>query len=325
MTTTAAASSSTATAHAIAFVAAHRARAEATGQALADHLLDPDALAEALRSALASLADPAYLSGQQHVAPGLGTIHGVRQPLLAALGRGFRRATRQDSATSLIEAADRLLREPHLEAHWFAFGVLERTVVVEPERSWQLLRRAARLAADWITVDTLAHAYAAGVAAEPYRWAELELLVFSPKPWERRLVGSTIATMTHGRHRATLGEEVVRRALPILEQLIGDDQPDVQKALAWAYRSLAAIDRQVVTEALARQADLAVANDDGHRAWVVRDTLAKLADADAGRLRERLTGIRRRPGAPSTAVGTTTATRFGALPDPTHWPEPPLA
>ena len=56
MTATAAASSSTATAHAIAFVAAHRARAEATGQALADDLLDPDALAQSLRTALASLA-----------------------------------------------------------------------------------------------------------------------------------------------------------------------------------------------------------------------------------------------------------------------------
>jgi hypothetical protein len=234
---------SAATAHAAAFVTARRDGAERAGADLADHLSDPDALAAALRNVLEGLADPAYLAGQQHVAPGIGTIHGVRWPLLAAVGRGFRRATRHDSPTSLLYAADRLLHEPHLEARWFAFGILERTVTTEPERSWQLLRRAAREAADWITVDSLAHPYAQGVAVEPYRWAELELLVYSPKPWERRLVGSTIATLTHGVRGRRLGPEVVRRALPILEQLIGDDVPDVQKALAWAYRSLAAVDR----------------------------------------------------------------------------------
>jgi hypothetical protein len=80
-----------------------------------------------------------------------------------------------------------------------------------------------------------------------------------------------------------------------------------------------------VTAALADEAETAATTDDGHRAWVIRDTLAKLPDADAGRLRERLAGIRRRPGAPSTARGAATAARFGGLPDPTHWPEPPLA
>ena len=44
----------------------------------------------------------------------------------------------------------------------------------------------------------LAHAVARGILAEPYRWAELEQLVYSPSRWERRLVGSTIATLTHG-------------------------------------------------------------------------------------------------------------------------------
>jgi 3-methyladenine DNA glycosylase AlkD len=315
---------SAATAHAVAFVAAHRDRAERDGAALAEHIHDPESFATTLRAVLDALGDPPYRAGQEHVAPGIGALHGVRWPLLRTLGRAFARATRHDAPTDLILVADRLLRERELEARWFAFGILERTVGTEPERSWQLLRRAAREAGDWITVDSLARPYAVGIAAEPYRWAELELLVYSPKPWERRLIASTVATLAHGRRADRPGAELVERSLPILGQLIGDDRPEVRKALAWAYRSLAALDAQAVVASLTDEADLAVRTDDGHRAWVIRDTLAKLPPADASGLLTRLAGIRRRPGAPSTATGPATAARFGALPDPTHWPEPPL-
>ena len=207
MTTDTARPASAATAHSIAFVAEHKAAAEALGAALADDIQDPDAFAAALQKGLANLADPEYLAGQQVVAPGLGTSHGVRWPLIAAIVRGFKAATKRDRPTPLLFLADRLFREPHLETRWFAFALMERTLAAEPERTWQLLRRAAREAGDWITVDTLAHPYGAGIAAEPYRWAELEQLVFSPSRWERRLVASTIATMTHGNRRSGRGSE----------------------------------------------------------------------------------------------------------------------
>jgi 3-methyladenine DNA glycosylase AlkD len=322
--TDAAPPASAATARAIAFVAERKPAAEALGGSLADHVQDPDAFAAALRDGLAALADPEYLAGQQFIAPGLGPTHGVRWPLLAAVLRSFKGATRHDRPTSLLFLADRLFREEHLEARWFAFALLERTLKADAERTWQLLRRGAREAADWITVDDLAHPYGTGIAAEPYRWAELEQLVFSPSRWERRLVASTIATMTHGNRRTGRSEDVVERALPLLQQLIGDAEPDVQKALSWAYRSLAQIDRPRTTEALRAETERAVATDDGHRAWVIRDSLAKLEPPDADRLRDRLAGIRRRPGAPSTSTAAGLADRFGALPDPHAHPEPPL-
>jgi len=316
------------TVRATAFVSAQREVAERLGADLADHLHDPDAFATALHEALAALADPEYLDGQRSVAPGLGRIHGVRAPLLDAVARGFRRETEDDPAGSLLYVADRLLRETHLEPRWFAFELLGRTLGDETERTWQLLRRAARAAGDWITVDRLAEPYADGITAEPYRWAELELLVYSPSRWERRLVGSTIATLTHGaragRGSPSVGAETARRALPILAELIGDAEPDVQKALSWAYRSLADRDREATTAELRAQADVAAANDDGHRAWVIRDSLAKLAASDADDLRARLSGIRRRPGASSTSNAAATAAMFGDVPDPATHPEPPL-
>ncbi len=106
---------------------------------------------------------------------------------------------------------------------------------------------------------------------------------------------------------------------------MGDAEPDVQKALSWAYRSLAPLDSEATTEALRAQTELAATTADGHRAWVVRDSLSKLDPAVAGDLRERLAGIRKRPGAESTSTAADTSARFGELPDPTVYPEPPLA
>ena len=57
------------------------------------------------------------------------------------------------------------------------------------------MRRLGRATADWISVDSLAHLYAQGILLERVRWAEIEQLVFSTNEWERRLVGSTIATI----------------------------------------------------------------------------------------------------------------------------------
>ncbi len=313
------------TARSAAFVDEKLDAASALGSGLAEHLQVPDLLVTALRAGLATLADPEYLAGQRRVARGLGPIHGVRRPLLAAVTRAFLAETREDRPTTLLFVADRLFREPQLEARWFAFALLDRTLPAEPERTWQLMRRAAREAGDWITVDDLARPYAAGIAAEPYRWAELEQLVFSPSRWERRLVGSTIATLTHGTRPDAVREELAARALPLLAQLIGDADQDVQKALAWAYRSLADTDPQATTQALHAEAETALATDDGHRAWVIRESLSKLAAADATALRDRLAGVRRRAVAPSTSIAAETAARFGELPDPTTHPEPPLA
>jgi 3-methyladenine DNA glycosylase AlkD len=313
-----------ATARAVAFVAARRESAEELGARLADVVGDPDAFAIQLRSGMETLADPDYVAGQQLVAPGIGDVLGVRWPLNAAVARGFRNATRRDSPAQLLFVADRLFREPPLEIRWFAFGLLERLLPAEPERTWQLLRRAAREAADWITVDTLAHPYGRGILLEPYRWAELEQLVFSPSRWERRLVGSTIATMPFVDRRQGRAPEVAARGLRLIGDLLGDDEPDVQKALAWALRSLALVDLQAVEAFCRREAAVAVESVDGHRAWVIRDALAKLTPTAADELRRQLAGVRRRPGTGSTSRASEIAGRFGSVRLGGPVPEPPL-
>jgi 3-methyladenine DNA glycosylase AlkD len=321
--TTATEPRSAVTARAVAFVAARRESAERLGSRLADYVGDPDAFATELRRGMETLADPEYLAGEQFIAPGIGEVLGVRWPLNAAVARGFRTATRRDSPAQLLFVADRLFRERPLEIRWFAFGLLERLLAEEPERTWQLLRRAARDAADWITVDSLAHPYGRGILLEPYRWAELEQLVFSPSRWERRLVGSTLATMPFIDRHAGRTADVAARGLRLIGDLIGDDEPDVQKALAWALRSLALVDISAVERFCRHEAAVATEEADGNRAWVIRDALAKLAPSAADELRDRLAGVRRRQGSGSTSRAGEIAGRFD-VPLGGPMPEPPL-
>jgi len=312
------------TERAVGFVAAHKTEAEALGRRLADEQGDPDRFASILSDGFASLADPEYHEGSHMVVPTMGESHGVRWPLIQAVTRGFRDATKGERTSTWIFLADRLFREPEIEARWFAFALLDRLLADEPERSWQLLRRAAREATDWATVDALAHPVGKGILNEPYRWAELEQLVYSPSRWERRLVGSTIATLPHIDRRRGRTVEVATHGLGLIGELIGDREPDVQKALAWALRSMAGVDLAATTAFLSAEAESAASTDDGHRAWVIRDALPKVEPDDAERLRHRLDGIRRRPGAPSTSRAAEAAVRFddGRLGVP--MPEPPL-
>ena len=310
--------------HAATILAEREDRAAALGAELADDLHDPAAFAKALYDAFAELADPEYRAGQAFIAPGIGPTHGVRTPLQVNVRRAFEKASRRASPSELLAICDRLLREPEREARWFAISTLQRTLPSDPERTWQLLRRGASEADDWITVDDLAHPFGKGILAEPYRWAELEQLTVSPSRWERRLVGSTIATMPYVNRSLGRSRDVTVRALPLLATLIGDAEADVRKSLSWAYRSMAIVDREATTAALEREATVAADHGDGNRAWVIRDSLSKLDPADAARLRDRLANVRRRAGAAATSQAAELAGRFAGMGLGRRMPEPPL-
>ncbi len=295
------------------FVDAHRARALKLGTTIGDLVDDPEAFVQALRDGMTDLIDETYRREQSRVAPGLGDSIGIRLPLLAAIRRGFGRASRWASIDSLLWLAERLLREESLEIRVLAFGILDRVLPTDPERGWQVLRQAARDAHEWITVDTLAHSFGLGILLEPVRWSEIEQLAYASSPWERRLVGSTIATIPFVKRRAGREPEIARRGLAVIGNLIGDSDPDVQKALAWALRSLGRVDLTALTRFAEEQSIRAAQAHDGHRAWVIRDALPALPPDDASRIRARLAAVRRRSGTPSTSDAAEMARRFHGL------------
>lgn len=300
---------SAATAAANVFVADHLAQAQTLGTQLADLVANPSGFVAALESGLAGLADQAVVEGIARVAPGIGPVLGIRLPLLDRVHKAYKRGTRRTPTTQLLDVVDRLLGNPMNEIRWLGIWDFERLLPTDPERTWQLMRRTAAGAGEWITVDTLAHPYGAGILRDDRRWAELELLIYSRSRWERRLVGSTLATLPHVNYPG--GDDhmlVVRHGLSLVSQLIGDNEPDVQKALSWALRTLAPLNPSEVTVFLETEAQTARRNHDGNRAWVVRDSLSKLPDDTAACLRASLEGIRRESGGPSTSRAATAAT-----------------
>jgi 3-methyladenine DNA glycosylase AlkD len=309
------------TAAAQAFVRAERDAARDLGCSLVELVDDQGAFALALDAGLRRLADPVYAEGTRRVAPGIGPVHGVRTPLLDDVWSSLVRGLRGIAPAQVLVLADRLEREPVLEPRWLAFRLLDRTIIADPERTWQLMRRAAGRAGDWITVDRLAEPYARGVLLERHRWSELEQLTYARSTWERRLVGSTIARMPFEQRDGGRGPEVARRGLEVIGSLIGDAEPDVQKALSWALRSLAIVDRAAVAAFCRREAAQAAGSDDGHRAWVLRDAVAKLDRADADAVTTTLVGIRRHADRPSTSDAAAVAlfidlAASDGLPDP---------
>jgi 3-methyladenine DNA glycosylase AlkD len=297
-----------------AFVAERLVEASELGGRLGALVADPDTYLRTARMGFAALADPAYRAGQIGIAPGIdpAEVVGVRLPLMEAVYRAYKKSTRGTSTALLLDVAGRLLASDEIELRWFGIWDLGRALRTDPERTWQLLRQTAALATEWITVDMLAHPVGEGILLEPRRWSELDILKYSDNRWERRLVGSTLATMPFAkgmpgrRDRATAA-----RAITYVADLIGDAEPDVQKALSWALRNYAAIDRALVTEFLERETETARATDDGHRAWVIRDSLSKIDPDRASELKVALEGIRRRSGARSTSRAALSAATIG--------------
>lgn len=298
-----------------AFVAERLPEARGLGQSLADLIDEPEEFVAVLREGLASLGDPAYAAEQERVAPGSGVVFGVRNPLMAAIVRQLREPLRQSSSSSALWLAERLSSEEERELILFSHVALARALPADPERSWQLMRRLARRAQDWISVDELAELFAKGILLEPFRWAELEQLVYSADRWERRLVGSTVARLPFELPKHQRTALVDTSGLTLIKSLLGDAAPDVQKALSWALRSWNEVDRAGVANLLRDEATAARKTGDGHRAWVLRDALT-WPDTDpllVQDVRAELDGVRRRPGEPSTSAASAVASSFAGL------------
>ena len=296
-------------------MAEHTSEAQGLGQALAALIDEPDEFVAVLRDGLASLADPAYAAEQERVAPGSGAVFGVRSPLLTAVARQVRAELRKSTSSSALYLAERLVTEEEREIVLFSHVPLARSLPDDPERTWQIMRRLARRAHDWISIDELAELYAKGVLLEQFRWAELEQLVYSADKWERRLVGSTVARLPFELPKELRPQLASTNGLMLIKSLIGDAETDVQKALSWALRSWNEADQRGVEDFLIEEAKDAKRTNDGHRAWVLRDALTWPGTDPriAADVRMTLEGVRRLPGAPSTSSASAVAGSFAGM------------
>lgn len=296
-----------------AFVAAHRAEAAALGQRLAALIEEPDAFVAALAEDLRDLVDPTYAEMIPIICPGVTAEYAVRAPLLDLVHRPLRRALREAPSSTALWLAQRLISTDHRDLRLFALPALRRSLADDAEQAWQLLRRLAARAEDWVDVDSLADVWARGILAEPFRWAELDQLVYSRRPGERRLVGAALATIPHRIPRARRTElrgGASAHAFGLVGMLMGDAEPLVQKALAWAVREWTPVDPEAAARFLREEAALARTTNDGSRAWVIRETLSRQPAELAAELRTSLGGLRRQASVASTSTAAAAAARF---------------
>jgi 3-methyladenine DNA glycosylase AlkD len=296
-----------------ALVAERLPAARGLGESLGELVDQPEEFVAAAREGLTALADEPYRAEQARVAPGTGAaVFGVRNPLLAAVARQLRASLKQGSDASALWLAERLVIEPEREFTILAHTCLMRSLPTDPERTWQLMRKLAHAAHEWISVDSLAELYASGILRESYRWAELEQLVYAASRWERRLVGSTVARLPYELGRAERHRLLNTPALKLIAALIGDAEPDVQKALSWALRSWLEVDPNGVRELIRAETADALRTNDGHRSWVLRDALTAPAidPSFAAEVRAQLEGVRRDARQPSTSQAAQTARGF---------------
>jgi len=300
------------TARAQVLVAERLPQARGLGEALGELVDQPEEFVAVARDGLARLADEPYRAEQARVAPGTGAVFGVRNPLLAAIARQLRASLKQGSDASALWLAERLVIEPEREFTIVAHTCLLRSLQSDPERTWQLMRKLAHAAHEWISVDSLAALYAAGIMREHYRWAELEQLVYAASKWERRLVGATVAQLPHELTSTERPRLATTPGLTLITSLLGDAEPDVQKALSWALRSWFEVDPNGVRELIRAEAEDAQRNNDGHKAWVLRDALTSphCDGPFAAEIRARLEGVRRDGRRPSTSEAAATARGF---------------
>ncbi len=296
---------------AAALVEARRPEARVLGAHLSDLVDEPEAFVSALRAGLRELSDAAYAAAQAHVAPGGAIAIGTRWPLIHEVERVLRAPLAEAPSDWVLALARHLAAAPEREVRLFALPCLARTLATDPERSWQLLRQLAHGAPDWIAVDAIAEVAAQGVLLERFRWAELELLAYSDRPMERRLVGATLARVPHRLPPDRRLALPVEPTLALIGQLMGDAHDQVQKALSWALREWGRVHPLAVGTWLDDQSVLAAATGDGHRAWVVRDGLGTQPPDVAGPIVARLAGLRRRPDSPSTSRAAAIAHEFG--------------
>ena len=299
-----------------AFVADHMDEATALGRDAGELVGDPVGAREPTSATgLARLADPAYLEGQRPRRPG----HRAdpRRPP-AAPPRDDARAPGGDARRPQLDRARRRGPPAPRRAARAPLDRVRPPGADDPRGAGALLAARARAPpaapTSWITVDSLAHVTARGILAETYRWAELEQLVYSPSRWERRLVGSTIAMIPSTDRTAGRTPEVARRGLALVRDLIGDAEPDVQKALSWALRSLSVVDPAATVaflraEAATRPARRTTAIAPGSSATASRSS-RRPSRTSSGR---PLDGIRKRPNAPTTSRAAETAAAFIGL------------
>ena len=171
-----------------------------------------------------ALADPEYLDGH---APRRARHRACPRCPPAAPPRDRQRPPcrhARRARSTLLDIAARLVREPVIELHWLAFGILERTIL-RRARAFLAARpcRAPRDADNWTTVDTLAHVPRSASSPRPTAGPSSSSSCTRRRAGSAGWPGSTIATLPFADRSA--GRRPRSRARPALARATSSATP----------------------------------------------------------------------------------------------------
>ncbi|MEZ4768184.1 MAG: DNA alkylation repair protein [Caldilineales bacterium] len=198
-------------------------------------MLDINAERERFLERFRELADPDYQAGQMMVMKTQLHLYGVRVPELRRLSGDWQRAHKGIAPDELLAMVEALWTGASYEERAMAIELLGRNKRVIPGLSWDHFDRWRHQVDNWGLDDALATTvFGPWLAADlPGRLAHLRALVVDPVVWSRRL--GLVATVPLNRDRSTGQPDLT---LALVDQLKGERQPMITKAISWALRTM---------------------------------------------------------------------------------------
>jgi len=219
-----------------------------------------------IERSLVAKADASYRLQIERLVPGIRTI-GVRVPKIRALASDFARRHKGITMEKLESLMEQCLATGSRDQILFGAFLLARSKKQLAALSWQSVERWTRAIDNWETCDQIAMSIAAPlVAAESSLVARLVALARDKNLWRRRFALATAAALNqHGRR-------LPEATLAVCRHVVADEEPMVQKALAWAVREVCKNDAPLARDFLTRHRNALPAR-------VLKAAAAKLAPA----------------------------------------------
>lgn len=184
----------------------------------------------AMRAGLTAAAEPAYRDQIEKLVPGIRTL-GVRVPKIRALAAALAKADLALDAEAAAGLLDKACVGGSRDEILGAIFLLARFRKALPHLPWPRIAAWLKAVDNWETCDQLAMTIAApAVAANAALLPRLQALTADRNRWARRFALATAAALTQK------GRGQTEACLGIAARLMTDDEPMVQKALAWALR-----------------------------------------------------------------------------------------
>ncbi|MCP4313356.1 MAG: DNA alkylation repair protein [Bacteroidetes bacterium] len=220
-----------------------------------------------LKASLEELADPKRIRFAKTSYPTAMEVIGVTVPNLKVVLKEMKILTKEFSISEKLHLAKALINEHVFELQQLAFEYLDSNKKVLKSLSKNDIRELGKNLDNWLSVDY----YSAVIVG--FAWRENLITIDSVNKylesedfWIRRI--ALVATVSlNQKARGGLGDS--EQTLEVCKNAVDDHEEMIVKAMSWALRELAKIEKEPVAEFLERYKDRL------HRK-VIREVTAKL-------------------------------------------------